>query len=121
MALTGCMQEEAERVLRECNNDTVDAVDKILKIPESRWTPKRKRQDETQQKFSEIRKEMEAMDRLHDAKLMKTSQPDCSSSQELSHTLVRPQEELWSDSHRTPQNQIVIPELMEQTQGIAYQ
>lgn len=121
MSLTGCTREDAEKALRECNNDTVEAVDKILNIPESQWGPKRRKLDHTQQKFTEIRKEMEAMDRKHDTILMKKDQPDYSSSRESLHTLARPLEELSSDSNHTQQNQIVIPELEEQKQGTACQ
>ena len=121
MNLTGCTQEVAEKTLLECKNDTVEAVDRILNIPDSQWGPKRRKLDETQQKFANMRKEMEAMDRLTDTKLMKTSPPDCSSSQESSHSRVHPQEQLWSDSHHTQQNQITIPELTEQTRGTVCQ
>lgn len=121
MSLTGCTQEEAEKALRECNNDQVEAVDKILNLPVSQWGPKRRKLDETQKKFAEMRKHMEAMDRSHDTVLMKTSQPDCSSSPASSHSLSRPLEEPWSDSHHTLQSQIVIPELEEQKQETACQ
>ena len=121
MSLTGCTQEEAETALRECNNDPVEAVDKILNIPESRWGPKRRKLDDSQQKFIEMRKNMEMMDRKHDSSLMKTGQRDCSSSPESSHSLARPLEEPLSDSHHTQQNQIVIPELEEQKQETACQ
>lgn len=114
MNLTGCAQEEAERVLNECNGDAVEAVDRILNIPGSKWKPKQKKLDETQQKFAEIRKAMELMDRTTDAQLMKKDQPDYSSSQESPHSLARPLEEPWLDSNHTQQNQIVIPELEEQ-------
>lgn len=121
MSLTGCTQEQAEKVLRECNGDTVDAVDKILNIPECQWGPKRRKLDDTQQKFTEMRKNMEAMDRKNDTVLMKKDQPDYSSSQESLHTLARPLEELSSDLPHTQQSQIVIPELEEQKQGTACQ
>lgn len=121
MSLTGCTQEQAENALRECNNDPVEAVDKILNIPVSQWGPKRRKLDDTQQKFAEMRKNMEAMDRLHDTPLMKKDQPDCSSSPESSHSLARPLEQPWSDSHHTLQSQIVIPELEEQKQETACQ
>ena len=121
MSLTGCTQEEAEKALRECKNDTVDAVDKIMSIPVSRWAPKKKPLDETQQQFTEMRKTMESMDRSHDTPLTKSDQPDCSFSPESSHTLARPLEEPWSDSHHIQQSQIVIPELEEQTPGTVCQ
>ena len=121
MSLTGCTYEEAVAALRECNNDTVDAVDKILNLPESQWGPKRRKLDETQQKFAEMRKNMEAMDRLHDTPLMRKDQHDCSSSQESSHSLARPLEQPSSDSHHTQQSQIVVPELEEQKQETACQ
>lgn len=121
MSLTGCTQEEAERALRECNNDTVEAVEKILNIPESRWGPKRRKLDETQEKFAEMRKNMEAIDRSVETSLTKKDQRDCSSSQESSHSLARPLEEPWSHSHHTQQSQIVIPEVEEQTPGTACQ
>lgn len=122
MSLTGCTQEEAEKALRECKNDTVDAVDKILSIPVSRWVPKKKSLDETQQKFADMRKTMESVDDSIEAGFAKKSdQPDYSSSPESSHTLARPLEEPWSDSHHTQQSQIVIPELEEQTPGTACQ
>ncbi len=116
MSLTGCTQEEAEKTLRECNNDTVEAVDRILNLPGSQWGPKRRRIDAEQEKFAEMRKNMEAMDRKTDTQLMKKDQPDCSSSLVSSHTPARLLEEPSSDSHHTQQNQIVIPELEEQKQ-----
>lgn len=119
MNLTGCTQEEAEKALRECNGDPVDAIDKLLNIPQSRGAPKKKELDETQKKFSEMRKNMEEMDRKNDAVLMKTDQHDCSSSQGSSHSRVHPQEQLSLNSHHTQQSQILIPELEEQTQGTA--
>jgi NACalpha-BTF3-like transcription factor len=114
MSLTGCTQEQAEKALRECNNDTVDAVDKILNIPPSKFIPKKKELDDTQKKFAEMRANMESMDRLNDTKLMKKDQPDCSSSPKLMRTLSLHQEELSSDLSHTQQSQIVIPELEEQ-------
>jgi len=119
MSLTGCTQEEAEKALRECNNDKVQAVELILNIPDSQWGPKRRKLDDTQQRFAEIRKDMEAIDRVHETKLTKKGQPGYSSSLESSHTLAHPQEQPWSDSHHTQQNQIVIPELEEQKQETA--
>jgi hypothetical protein len=121
MSLTACTYEEAVKALRECNNDTVEAVDKILKVPESRWNPKPKELDETQKKFVEMRKNMEEMDRKHDTPLKKIDQPDCSSSPMSTHSLARPLEEFSLDSHHTQQNQIVIPELEEQKQETVYQ
>ena len=126
MSLTGCTQEEAERALCETNNDTVEAVDRILNIPQSKWAPKPKQLDETQKKFTEMRKVLESSENSIQAgfggksdKVTKTGQRDCSSSQELSHSPCRPLEELSSDSHHTQQNQIAIPELEEQTQETA--
>lgn len=122
MSLTGCTQEEAEKALRDCKNDTVDAVDKIMSIPVSRWVPKKKTLDETQQKFADMRKTMETIDKsVEDGFVKKSDQPDYSFSQESSHTLARPLEEPWSDSHHIQQSQIVIPELEEQTPGTACQ
>lgn len=119
MSLTGCTKEEAEKTLRECNNDTVDAVDKILNLPVSQWGPKRRKIDAEQERFTEMRKNMEAMDRKTDTQLMKKDQPDCSSSLEWSHTPARLLEEPSSHSPHTQQNQIVIPELEEQKQETA--
>lgn len=123
MNLTGCTQEEAERVLSETNNDTVEAVDRILNIPQSKWAPKPKQLDETQKKFTEMRKILESSENSIQAGFCskKTDQRDCSSSQELSHSPCRPLEELSSDSRHTQQNQIAIPELEEQIQETACQ
>jgi hypothetical protein len=121
MNLTGCTQEEAENALRECSNDPVDAVDKLLKIPVSKWAPKKKELDETQKHFSEMRKTMEAMDKRVESEFKHSDQPDYSSSPASSHSLVRLPEEPWSDSHHTQQSQILIPELEEQTPGTACQ
>lgn len=114
MSLTGCTQEEAEKALHECGGNTVDAVDKILNIPPSKFVPKKKELDENQKKFAEMRANMESMDRLNDTKLMKKDQPDCSSSPKLKRTLSLHPEELLLDSTHTQQSQIVIPELEEQ-------
>ena len=121
MSLTGCTQEEAERALSETNNDTVEAVDRILNIPQSKWAHKPRQLDETQKKFTEMRKILESSENSIQAGFTKTDQRDCSSSQELSHSPCRPLEELSSDSHHTQQNQITIPELEEQTQETACQ
>ncbi len=120
MNLTGCTQEDAERVLRECNNDPVEAVDKLLCVPETRGAPKKQELDETQKKFAEMRKQMEAMTESIESGFKKSDQHDSPSSQESSHIHVHPQEQLWSDSHHTRQSQIVIPELEEQTQETVY-
>ncbi len=119
MNLTGCTQEEAEQALRECNNDPVDAVDKLLKVPESQWNPKRRKLDETQTKFAEMRTVLETMNTSIEAGFKNSNQHDGSSSRESLHSLARPLEELSSDSLHTPQNQITIPELKEQTQETA--
>jgi hypothetical protein len=123
MSLTGCTQEEAERALCETNNDTVEAVDRILNIPQSKWAPKTKHLDETQKKFTEMRKVLESSENSIQAGFgaKKTDQRDCSSSLESSHSPCRPLEEPLSDSHRTQQNQITIPELEEQKQETACQ
>ena len=115
MQLTGCTQEDAEQTLRECNNDPVDAIDKLMKVPETIGAPKKKKISEDQKRFVEMRHHMESMDRLTDTKLMKKDQHDYSSSQVLSHTHDLLREEPSLDSHHTLQNQIVIPELEEQT------
>lgn len=116
MSLTGCTQEEAERVLRECNGDAVEAVDSILNIPPSKFTPKKKDLDETQRKFAEMRKTLDSMNAdIESGFLTKKDQHDCSSSPRLTRTLSLHQEEPSSDSHRTLQNQIEVPELEEQT------
>lgn len=121
MSLTGCTEEDAKRVLLECNNDPVDAVDKLLNIPKSRWCPKERVLNESQQKFAEIRKTMEQMDKTIDSGFKKTDQPDCSSSLESSRTHDRHQEPRWSDSPHTQQSHLLIPELEEQTRGTACQ
>ncbi len=126
MHLTGCTQEEAEQALRECNNDTVDAIDKIMKVPETLGAPKKKELDEAQKKFFEMRKTMEAMDRSVESgfisnkpSVTKTDQPDVLSYQETNYTHILHSPPLWSDSNHTQQNQINVPELEEQIQGTA--
>lgn len=122
MSLTGCTQEEAERVLRECNGDTVETVDRILNIPPSKFTPKKKELDETQRRFAEMRHVLDSMNADIETRLLtKKDQHDCSSSPKLTRTLSLHQEEPSSDSHHTQQNQIVIPELEEQTRETACQ
>lgn len=122
ISLTGCTQEEAEKVLRECNGDTVEAVDRILNIPVSKFTPKKKELDETQRKFAEMRQTLDAMNAdIESGFLTKKDQRDCSSSPKLTRThALRPVESL-SDSHHTQQNQIEVPELEEQTPETVYQ
>lgn len=122
MHLTGCTQEEAEQALRECNNDTIDAIDKIIKVPQCRGAPKKKELDETQQKFADMRKTMETIDRsVESGFIKKTDLHDSPSCQEMNynHNLHSPL--LLSDSNHTQQNQIVIPELGEQIQETACQ
>lgn len=122
MSLTGCTQEEAENALRECKGDTVEAVDRILNIPPSKFAPKKKELDETQRKFAEMRKTLETMNADIEAGfLTKTDQRDYSSSPKLTRTLSLRQEEPSSDLHHTQQNQIEVPELEEQKQETACQ
>lgn len=121
MHLTGCTQEEAEQALRECNDDVVDAVDKIMKVPETLGAPKKKELDDTQKKFADMRKTMEAIDRSVEAGFSTKKDPHDSPScleTNYNHTLHSPL--LLSDSNHIQQNQITIPELEEQIQGTAY-
>ena len=121
MSLTGCTQEEAERALLECKNDTVDAIDKILKVPECRGAPKKKELTETQQEFAKMRKNMEIIDNSIESGFKKTDQHVVPSSLESQHSLAHPLEQLLSDSPHIQQSQIVIPELEEQKQETVYQ
>lgn len=121
MHLSGCTQEEAEQALHECNGDVVDAIDKLIKTLPTVGAPKKKELDETQKKFTEMRKVLDKMNNVIEDGFKKKDQPGCSSSQESQHSLDHHQEALWSDSHHTPQNQILIPELEEQKQGTACQ
>lgn len=121
MHLSGCTQEEAEQALRECNGDVIDAIDKLIKTPPTIGAPKKKELDETQKKFAEMRKVLDTMNNVIEDGFKKKDQRDGSSSQALTRNHDPHQEALWSDSHHTPQNQILIPELEGQTQGTACQ
>lgn len=116
MHLSGCTQEEAEQALRECKGDVIDAIDKLIKTPPTIGAPKKKELDETQKKFTEMRKVLDTMNIDIEEGFKKKDQHADSSSQALSHSHDHHQEALWSDSNHTRQNQIVIPELEEQKQ-----
>lgn len=123
MHLTGCTQEEAEQALRECNNDKVDAIDKILKTPQTLGAPKKKVLSEEQQKFAEMRKTMEMIDKSVESgfksnpkDIMKKDQHDFPSCQVKNYIHIPHSPPLWSDSNHIQKNQITIPELEEQTQ-----
>ena len=121
MSLANCTREEAERMLRECNNDPVEAVDRLIETPKTLGAPKKKQVSDEQKWFSEIRKTMENIDNNIEKGLKKKDQLDDSSCLEQCYTHTLHSQQPLSGSIHTLQNQITIPELKEQTQGTVYQ
>jgi hypothetical protein len=93
MNFTFCSEEEAKKALSE-TNDVVDACDLLMQIPQTKGAPKPKVLSEEQQRFTKIRKDMEAIDNS----IMKSSQPDSSSQESLrNRALVQEETKLHSD------------------------
>lgn len=126
MHLSGCTQEEAEQALRECNNDVIDAIDKIIKVPQSLGAPKKKELNETQKKFADMRKVTESLNKSIESGfgnkqdvITKTDQHGSPSCQEKSYNHIPHSPPLWSDSHHIQQSQIPSLESVEQKQETA--
>lgn len=118
MHLTGCTQEEAEQALRDCKNDVIDAIDKIMKVPQTLGAPKRKELDETQKQFAEMRKVTESLNKSIESglnnKSTKTDQHGSPSYQEKSYNHIPHSPPLWSDSNHIQQSQLPSLESGEQ-------
>jgi hypothetical protein len=117
MMLVSCSEEEARRALSE-TDDVIDAADMLMSVPATRGAPKQKTLTEEQSAFTEIRKNMEAIDKLVQTNLTKSNQPD-SSYQGLKDTHV--QEEMTLHSDCIQSSQIPTQEEEEQKQGTACQ
>ena len=110
MQLAFCSEKDARDAFSK-TQDVVDAVDMILVIPPAKGDPKTKTLTQDQQAFTQIRKDMEQIDRANETALTKTNQP-VSSSLMLSHTLdlVREEMSLRSDhileSHLPTQEEV---------------
>ena len=95
MQLTFCSEKDARDAFSK-TQDVVDACDLLMVLEDprtKRGAPKPKILSEEQKIFTQIRKDMELIDRANEAVLMKTSQP-ASSSLRSSHTLGLVQEEM---------------------------
>ena len=110
MNLTGCTEEEAKHVLRECDNDVIEAVDRLWKNPVVDWTIKKKERTDEQKRFDEMRKTMETIDRNVEAGLMKKDQPDFPSCRASNYTHTPHSQQPSSDSNHTLQNQTLTQE-----------
>jgi hypothetical protein len=108
MMLSYCTEEEA-RIALSKTNDIIDALDMIMNIPETRGAPKKKTISEEQLAFTEIRKNMESIDRSVESNLMKSSQSG-SSSQELMRSRAPDQEGMMLHSDCTQNSQIPTQE-----------
>jgi len=115
MLLASCDEEEAIEALSKTNN-IIDAVDMIIHVPISRGAPKEKIISEEQAAFTELRKNMEAVEN----NIMMSNQFD-SSSQELTHNHVLDQEEMTLRSDCIQSSRIPTQEEEEQIQEIACQ
>ena len=95
MTLTFCSEKDARDAFSK-TQDVVDACDLLMVLEDprtKRGAPKPKIISEEQKTFTQIRKDMELIDRANEAILMKTSQLG-SSSLRSSHTLGLVQEEM---------------------------
>lgn len=115
MKLAFCSEEDARLALSK-TNDIIDAVDMILSVPITRGAPKPRVLSPQQQEFTQMRANMEALDK----NITKTDQPD-SSSQVLTHTPVLAQEEMSLHSDCIQYSQIPVQGEEEQTQETACQ
>jgi len=113
MQLTFCSEKDARDAFSK-TQDVVDACDLLMVIEDPRTkkgAPKPKQLSNEQQVFTQIRKDMEQIDRANEIALMKISQP-VSSSLMSSHTLglVREEMSLRSDhileSHLPTQEEV---------------
>lgn len=113
MTLTFCSEKDARDAFSK-TQDVVDACDLLMMLDDpraKRGAPKPKQLSKEQEAFTQIRKDMEKIDRANDIVLKKTSQPE-SSSLMSSHTLglVREEMSLRSDhileSHLPTQEEV---------------
>jgi hypothetical protein len=117
MMLVSCSEKDARQALSE-TGDVVEAADMLMSVPVTRGAPKQKSLSEEQVAFTEIRKNMEAIDRLVQANLKKSNQPD-SSCQGLRDTPV--QEEMILSSDCIQSSHLPTQEEEEQKQETACQ
>ena len=117
MMLVSCSEKDARQALSE-TGDVVDAADMLMSVPVTRGAPKQKSLSEEQVAFTEIRKNMEAIDKLVQTNLVKSNQPG-SSCQELTDTHV--QEEMILSSDCIQSSHLPTREEEEQKQETACQ
>jgi hypothetical protein len=117
MQLAFCSEEDARHAFSK-TQDVVDAVDMLLEIPPTKGAPKPKQLSEEQKAFTQIRKDMEKIDRANET-LMKTSQHD-SSFPMLSHTLGLVQEEMSLHSDRILESHLPTQEEVAQKSETVY-
>ena len=117
MMLVSCSEKDARQALSE-TGDVIDAADMLMSVPVTRGAPKQKSLSGDQIAFTEIRKNMEAIDKLVQTNLAKSNQPD-SSYQGLTDTHV--QEEMTLRSDCIQSSHLPTQEEEEQKQGTACQ
>jgi hypothetical protein len=78
MKLGFCTEEEARKALEDTHGDVVEAIIKVMDIPESKWIPKKKEQDETQKYFNEMRRLTSIINNNIEEGLKKKDQPGAS-------------------------------------------
>lgn len=61
MNLAFCTEEEARVALHETDGDVVDAIDILLKVPQTLAAPKQKKMDDIQQFFTKLRHDTQKM------------------------------------------------------------
>ena len=118
MKLAFCSEEVARDAFSK-TQDVVDAIDMILVFPQTKGGPKPKFVSEEQKAFTQIRKDMEAIDRANETALKKTNQPG-SSSLMSSHTLAPVQEEMSLHSDRILESHLPTQEEVEQRSETVY-
>lgn len=121
MQLTFCCEKDARDAFSK-TQDVVDACDLLMVVEDPRTkkgAPKAKQLSNEQQAFTQIRKDMEKIDRANEVALMKTSQP-VSSSLRSSHTLGLVREEMSIRSDHILESRLPTQEEVEQKSETVY-
>ena len=118
MKLAFCSEEVARDAFSK-TQDVVDAIDMILVFPQTKGAPKPRFVSDEQKAFTQIRKDMEAIDRANEIALKKTSQPE-SSFPVSSHTHGLVPEEMSLRSDHILESHLVTQEEVAQRSETVY-